>query len=54
MAGLQPREGKFFDDFNDHAQLAMQAVNELAARLAHLPCAAFISALAWWGARHAF
>ena len=34
--GLLPREGKFFDYFNEHADLAAQAAVELAALLADL------------------
>ena len=34
--GLLPREGKFFDFFNEHASLAAQAAVELAALLADL------------------
>jgi predicted phosphate transport protein (TIGR00153 family) len=35
--GLLPREGKFFDFFNEHAALAAQAALELQALLADLP-----------------
>ncbi len=34
--GLLPREGKFFDFFNEHAELATQAARELQALLADL------------------
>jgi len=34
--GLLPREGKFFDFFNQHAELAAQAALELQALLADL------------------
>ncbi|MEP6656143.1 MAG: DUF47 family protein, partial [Betaproteobacteria bacterium] len=36
MARLLPREGKFFDYFNQHAELAAQAALELQALLADL------------------